>query len=208
MTKDPLKNEPEKQTLEDYIEELNKKHEMEQNKLKGGHYAAQKEGEGEVEKELPCFEPSGILAEEDNLINGVTLKFTEPLDASDPDKKWRLYVFKGDEELPALYIHRQSCFLIGRDPKISDILLENESISSQHAVIQYREYKYMTDDGEMIKEVRPYILDLESTNKTFLNEQQIEPARYYELRSKDILNFGKSTRDYVVMEGGGVNEQD
>jgi smad nuclear-interacting protein 1 len=29
--------------------------------------------------------------------------------------------------------------------------------------------------------VKPYIIDLESTNKTFLNGEAIEPAKYYEL---------------------------
>lgn len=65
-------------------------------------------GDEEIVKEMPCFEPSGILAEETNKINGVVLKFTEPLDAIEPDRKWRLYVFKEDEELPTLHIHRQS----------------------------------------------------------------------------------------------------
>ena len=41
-----------------------------------------------------------------------------------------------------------------------------------------------------------------------LNTEEIEPARYYELRDRDILNFGHSTRDYIIMEGGDANEQD
>lgn len=117
-------------------------------------------------------------------------------------------MFKDDDELPTLYIHRQSCYLIGKDVRVCDILLEHESISGQHAVIQYRQYKYMDDEGNLIKEVRPYIIDLESTNKTLLNSEELEPARYYELRNKDILNFGMSTRDYVVMEGGLIGEND
>ena len=35
-------------------------------------------------------------------------------------------------------------------------------------------------------------MDLESTNKSFLNGEAIEPASYYELREKDILKFGES----------------
>ncbi len=45
-------------------------------------------------------------------------------------------------------------------------------------------------------------MDLESTNKTFLNGDAIEPARYYELREKDILKFGESLREYVIMKRG------
>ncbi len=46
---------------------------------------------------------------------------------------------------------------------------------------------------------RPYVLDLESTNGTFLNGKRIEPARYIELREKDVLRFGESSREYVLM---------
>jgi smad nuclear-interacting protein 1 len=42
-------------------------------------------------------------------------------------------------------------------------------------------------------------LDLESTNKTFLNGAEVEEARYYELRDKDVLKFGESSREYVLM---------
>lgn len=43
-------------------------------------------------------------------------------------------------------------------------------------------------------------MDLESTNKTFLNSSELEPARYYELREKDVLKFGESQREYVLMK--------
>ena len=49
-------------------------------------------------------------------------------------------------------------------------------------------------------EVRPYLMDLESTNKTFLNGSDVEAARYYELRDKDVLKFGESSREYVLMK--------
>lgn len=42
-------------------------------------------------------------------------------------------------------------------------------------------------------------MDLESTNKTILNGKEIEPARYYELREEDVLRFGQSEREYVLM---------
>ncbi len=43
-------------------------------------------------------------------------------------------------------------------------------------------------------------MDLESTNKTFLNGSDVEAARYYELRDKDVLKFGESSREYVLMK--------
>ena len=70
------------------------------------------EEEKKVEKEKPCFEPSGVLAEETNtfkyiyiyiyIYSGVVLKYTEPLDAKEPTNYWRLYPFKGEEELGKL----------------------------------------------------------------------------------------------------------
>jgi smad nuclear-interacting protein 1 len=42
-------------------------------------------------------------------------------------------------------------------------------------------------------------MDLETTNGTMLNGTRIEGARYYELRDKDVLKFGASDRDYVLM---------
>jgi smad nuclear-interacting protein 1 len=43
-------------------------------------------------------------------------------------------------------------------------------------------------------------MDLESTNGTLLNGEKIEPARYYELIKDDVINFGFSKRDYVIMK--------
>jgi smad nuclear-interacting protein 1 len=48
--------------------------------------------------------------------------------------------------------------------------------------------------------VLPYLMDLESTNKTFLNNDPVEGARYYEIREKDVLKFGESLREYVFMK--------
>jgi smad nuclear-interacting protein 1 len=47
--------------------------------------------------------------------------------------------------------------------------------------------------------VRPYVIDLESTNGTALNGERVAPARYVELRSGDNLRFGQSTREYVLV---------
>lgn len=121
---DPLKNEEKKETLDDYIDFLNKQHDEQNNKLKGIKPGESKFLSGkiidaeEVKKEEPNFTPSGILAEETNKVNGVVLKFTEPLNARDPDRKWRFYCFKGDEGLPPLHIHRQSVYLVGKDIRV------------------------------------------------------------------------------------------
>jgi smad nuclear-interacting protein 1 len=41
-------------------------------------------------------------------------------------------------------------------------------------------------------------MDLESTNGTFINKSKIESSKYYEIKNYDIINFGFSTRDYII----------
>ena len=52
--------------------------------------------------------------------------------------------------------------------------------------------------------VKPFIIDLESTNGTSVNDREIPASRYYELKTNDIIKFGESTREYVFLpeEGG------
>lgn len=52
-----------------------------------------------VEKVEPNFGLSGKLAAETNTVKGVELKYNEPAEAAKPSIKWRLYVFKGDEQI-------------------------------------------------------------------------------------------------------------
>ena len=46
---------------------------------------------------------------------------------------------------------------------------------------------------------RPYIMDLASTHGTLLNQQRLPANRFVELRPRDILQFGASTRDWVLL---------
>lgn len=66
----------------------------------GGEESRKSEDKEEenVEKELPNFGLSGKLAAETNTFKGVVLKYSEPIEARKPSKKWRLYVFKGDQQ--------------------------------------------------------------------------------------------------------------
>ncbi|XP_072275768.1 smad nuclear-interacting protein 1 [Pyxicephalus adspersus] len=151
------------------------------------------------EKEKPNFELSGALLEDTNTFRGVVIKYSEPPEARIPKKRWRLYPFKNDEALPVMYIHRQSAYLMGRQRRIADIPIDHPSCSKQHAVLQYRMVAFTRSDGTTGRRVRPYIIDLGSGNGTYLNNQRIEPQRYYELKEKDVLKFGFSSREYVVL---------
>ncbi|XP_051153765.1 smad nuclear-interacting protein 1 [Leptopilina boulardi] len=151
------------------------------------------------EKEKPNFGLSGKLTEDTNTVNGVVIKYAEPDDAMKPKRRWRLYQFKGEKSLPTLYIHRQSAFLMGRDRKIADIPLDHPSCSKQHAALQYRLVPYSREDGSQGRRVRPYLIDLESANGTFVNDVKLEGRRYHELLERDVIKFGFSTREYVLL---------
>ncbi|KAI7887467.1 SMAD/FHA domain-containing protein [Lichtheimia hyalospora FSU 10163] len=156
--------------------------------------------EPEKPAEEPNFGLSGKLAAETNTVKGVELKYNEPPEAAKPTLKWRLYVFKGSEQIDLLHIHRQSSFLIGRDRLVADIPVDHPSCSKQHAVLQFRRVPESNPDtGKTQEVVKPFLIDLDSTNGTYLNNEQIPGTRYVELRPKDMVQFGHSTREYVLL---------
>lgn len=183
------------------VEKINREKEEKKIKDKKDRDRKMKTDKSDDKKDqhAPNYEKSGKLAEEKNMYKGIVIKYSEPPEARIPKTKWRLYPFKGEETLPTMYIHRNSGYLIGRERKVVDIPADHPSCSSQHAVIQFRLVEHTRADGSQTKKVKPYVLDLESTNGSFLNNVKIEPRRYYELKERDIVKFGFSTREYVLL---------
>lgn len=140
-----------------------------------------------VVKELPNYAPSGLLSKV--LKNGVELKYREPGDSIAPKAPKRLFVYKDKNLLESFNLSRSS-YLVGSDSKIVDIKLSHPSISKQHACFQYRKVK---------DEIRLYLIDLESSNGTFCNGEDVG-VRYYQILSQDVIKFGGSSREYVVMD--------
>lgn len=156
--------------------------------------------EGGVEKEQVNFKTTGTLAAETNKINGVVVKFQVPPEARLPSKRWRLYVFKGDEVIEPIPIHRMTYYLFGKERKVAHIPSDNPSVSSQHAVLCYRLVDAKkTKQMDKTKVVVPYLMDLNSTNGTFLNNKKIEAEKFHELREGDALQFGQSTKKYLLL---------
>ena len=124
-----------------------------------------------------------------------------------PKKRWRLYPFKGDESLPTLYIHRQSAYMIGRDRAVTDFPVHHPSCSKQHAVFQYRLVEVEKGDGSKSRQIKLYIIDLNSTNGTYVNNKRIEPQRYIELKATDMLRFGFSSREYILLNEDSNEEE-
>ena len=154
--------------------------------------------------EAPNFGLSGALAAETNTVNGVVLAYTEPMDkAPPPATKYRLYVFKDGrllKDAEPLHVHRQSYYLFGRDRAVADVPTDHPSCSKQHAVLQYRlRLRVDEDSGLEVTESTPYLMDLETTNGTFINGERLDPRRFYQLLQKDCVKFGASTREYVLL---------
>ncbi|KAL7418446.1 hypothetical protein Q5752_006904 [Cryptotrichosporon argae] len=147
----------------------------------------------------PNFGSSGLLAKETNTVKGVQLKYNEPPEARKPLKNWRLYVFKGEEQVDLIHIYKQSAYLVGRDEVVTDIPIAHPSCSKQHAAIQFRQVTARDEFGETSTAVKPFIIDLDSTNGTYVNDEEVPKSRYYELRNTDVIKFGTSSREYVLL---------
>src|SRR5271170_182786 len=163
------------------------------------------------EKQKPNYGLSGLLAAATNTKHGVVMKYNEPSEAR-KCKGWRIYVFKDGKEVDVLNLDRQSSYLVGRDRIVADIPVDHTSCSSQHTVIQFRQVNVKNEFGDVDKQikyapsyavgtnVRPYIIDLDSTNGTELNGEKIESRRYFEIRTEDMLKFAESTREYIFIK--------
>jgi smad nuclear-interacting protein 1 len=158
------------------------------------------------EKQKPNLGQTGILAAASNAVaqadgTSIVLKYHEPPEARKPPAKddWKLFVFKGTDIVETIELSTRSCWLIGRELSVVDLAAEHPSISKQHAVIQFRYIEKTNEFGDKLGRVRPYLIDLDSANGTSLNKEEIAPSRYVELRDKDMVQFGHSTREYVLM---------
>ena len=54
-------------------------------------------------------------------------------------------------------------------------------------------------EREATRHGRPYLLCLGATNGTFLNDRRIPPLRFVELRVRDAIRLGESSREYVLL---------
>ncbi|KAL1957926.1 hypothetical protein VTO42DRAFT_5318 [Malbranchea cinnamomea] len=159
------------------------------------------------EKTKPNFSNTGLLAAEANTVRAadgsasIVLKYHEPPEARKPPAKeaWRLYIFKGEDVLDTIELGGRSCWLIGKERLVADLPVDHPSCSKQHAAIQFRYVEKRNEFGDRIGRVRPYLIDLESSNGTTVNGDPAPPGRFMELKDKDVIKFGLSTREYVLI---------
>jgi smad nuclear-interacting protein 1 len=169
-------------------------------------FAIDKGDEPIPEKAKPDFSNTGSLAAASNAVtqadgSSITLKYHEPAEARKPpsSQQWKLFVFKGKDLVDTISLNARSCWLVGRDAAVVDLLAEHPSISKQHAVVQFRYVEKRNEFGDKLGKVKPYLMDLDSANGTSLNKDQIPNQRFVEVVHTDVIQFGHSTRDYVLM---------
>lgn len=134
-------------------------------------------------------------------MNGTVLKYSEPAEARLPSRSvvYKLFVFKSGEIVDTVELNPRSCWLVGRDRAVADLPVDHPSCSKQHAVLQFRYIVKTSEFGDKDGAVRLYLIDLESANGTILNGVEIEGRRFIEMREGDLVKFGLSTREYVLM---------
>jgi smad nuclear-interacting protein 1 len=101
--------------------------------------------------------------------------------------------------LDTLHLHTRSAWLLGRDERVADYVLEESGASKQHAVVQFRYISKTDEFGAKTGRVKPYLIDLESARGTRLNGEKIAAGRYVELVDGDVVAFGEGEREFVVM---------
>lgn len=159
-------------------------------------------------KPIPInLKPSGILTEhlDSNIATNTSSdrahqsKYAASDDAIIPTKltcPFYLFSSKSDSQTSneIKILNNKSFFIFGRDKNLSDIILDqgydSDVVSKEHAVLQFR--KNLKTDN-----VGCYLMDLGSTNGTFLNGIEIPRKRYVELKNGDKFMLG-SNEDVTV----------
>ncbi|CAR24938.1 Pml1p [Lachancea thermotolerans CBS 6340] len=165
---------------------------------------------------LPIFGPSGLLELESHSKKGIQLQHVEPHDSISPNayfEKYKIPIRKQTHFQALLYSEKdeayhekfdlleRSNYLVGRrvreDPEsedeqenketvLADIPIREETCSKQHCVIQFREREGI---------LKAYVIDLDSSNGTLLNDVALPRARYVELKNEDVLKFSADESD-------------
>lgn len=132
------------------------------------------------------LKPSGILAKFPGRVS--KCKYSPPSDAHypNPGGKWHVFSVLPDttasKRAEINLANGKSFNVVGRDTDTVDVVVPppyNDLASKEHCVFQFRE------PGKL------YIIDLKSTNGTWLNGEEIPSERYIELKHGDRIRLGE-----------------
>jgi len=122
--------------------------------------------------------------------------YVPPFWSSRPLHKFSLDVWREGVIIQNIDISSKEYYVIGRNANLSDISLENITVSRAHCVIQHK------DDGEI------FLYDLDSVYGTFLNKSQIPKKTYTKLKVGDTFNIGKSSKMFILNGPQNLNEEE
>jgi FOG: FHA domain len=116
--------------------------------------------------------------------------------AADGDVAWLLHVIAAHLPLriAEVLLEREKPLVIGRQPGLVDLVVNEGSVSRRHACI-----RYIHDHFELC--------DLESLNGTFLNGLRLAPQRQYALKEHDEIRYGNSVTFRFLLRVQSVQEQ-
>lgn len=112
--------------------------------------------------------------------------------SANPNDDFFLEVLKDGSIIENIDLSEKSHYIFGRQPDLCNVTLDHPSISRMHSVLQFR------DDGALM------IVDLNSQHGTMVNKKTILPNVYQRVYVGDIIQFGASTRKYLL---NGPNSQ-
>jgi len=125
------------------------------------------------------------------LVRHKNLQYNIPQSSSVPPIEYALEVLRNGSIIDNIALSFRPYTVFGRSPDC-DIVLEHQTISRYHAIIQYKsEFEHGQSAGL-------YLYDCGSTHGTFINKKRIEPKVYVRIKIGYIIKFGQSTRLYIV----------
>jgi pSer/pThr/pTyr-binding forkhead associated (FHA) protein len=95
-------------------------------------------------------------------------------------------IIKKNELISTISLKSSKYLIFGRKKDLCDVILDHQSISRQHCVLFF-------DQTNKI-----YLIDLKSSHGTFVNQKQIPSNEIIELNENDMIQFGQSTREYIL----------
>ena len=113
-----------------------------------------------------------------------------------PVSQFYLEVREGTSLKHKVSISDNGHYLLGRLP-FCDIVLNDDTCSRQHAVIQFRPADPDPANPNKLED-EVYIYDLQSTSGTYVNGVLLQPKAYYPLFPSDILQFGQFPFTFVL----------
>ncbi|KAJ8132199.1 hypothetical protein O1611_g1422 [Lasiodiplodia mahajangana] len=134
----------------------------------------------------------------------IILKYHELPEARKPppNDQWYLLIIKGEATIDTIQLSTRTCWLMGRETAVVDLEVKHPSVSKQHAVIQFLCRQERDQLGAKVSKIKPYLTDLDGVNGTTLNSKRVPARQYLELRNKDTITFGSSTREYILINKG------